>query len=106
MSEKRRRRNDRTYYVYVLTNTYTQDQYIGLTVKAAGGVFKTLRRRAQKHVQRALAEDKSWALCENIRAWGTEAFTFGFIEQIRGRKPAYQRERELIAEYQPRLNTF
>jgi hypothetical protein len=25
---------------------------------------------------------------------------------VRGRKPAYQRERELIAEYQPNLNTF
>jgi hypothetical protein len=25
---------------------------------------------------------------------------------VRGRKPAYQRERELIAEYEPTLNTF
>jgi hypothetical protein len=25
---------------------------------------------------------------------------------IRGRKPAYQRERELIAELEPTLNTF
>lgn len=106
MSQKRRRRNDRTYYVYVLTNTYTQDQYIGLTVKTTGGVFKTLRRRAQKHIQRALAENKTWALCKSIRDWGAEAFTFGIIEQIRGRKPAYQRERDLIIQHNPSLNTF
>lgn len=106
MSEKRRPRSDRTYYVYVLTNTYTQDQYIGLTVRAPGGVFKTLRRRVQKHVQRALAETKGWTLCENIRAWGPEAFTFGFVGEVRGRRAAYQIERQLIAEYQPALNTF
>jgi hypothetical protein len=28
------------------------------------------------------------------------------LEVIRGRKPAYQRERELIAELEPTLNTF
>jgi hypothetical protein len=28
------------------------------------------------------------------------------LEVVRGRKPAYQRERELIAQYQPNLNTF
>jgi hypothetical protein len=106
MSEKRRPRQDRTYYMYVITNIYTQEQYLGITVKNSGSIFKTLRRRVQKHVQRALAESKDWALCQNIRDWGSEAFTFGFVEQIRGRKPAYQRERELIAQYQPRLNTF
>ncbi len=105
MSEKRRRQ-DRTYYMYVITNIYTQEQYLGITVKNSGGIFKTLRRRAQKHVQRALAESKDWSLCQNIRDWGAEAFTFGFVEQIRGRRPAYQRERELIAQYQPQLNTF
>jgi len=25
---------------------------------------------------------------------------------VRGRKPAHQRERQLIAEYEPTLNTF
>ncbi len=32
--------------------------------------------------------------------------TYEVLEVIRGRKPAYQRERELISEYQPTLNTF
>lgn len=106
MIRNRRRRSDTTHLVYVITNSFTQDQYIGITVKNPGGVFKTLNRRIQKHVQRALAEDKSWALSECIRTWGAEAFTFGLLETVRGRKAAHQRERQLISEFQPVLNTF
>lgn len=106
MVRTRKRRSDTTHYIYVITNSYTAEQYIGITVKNPGGAFKTLRRRVQKHVQRALAEDKDWALSQNLRDWGNEAFTFGFIEQVRGRKAAHQRERQLIAQYQPALNTF
>ena len=105
MVRTRKRRNDTTHFVYVITNMYTNEQYIGITVKN-GTVFKTLKRRIQKHVQRATAENKSWALCEEIRAWGPEAFNFGFVEQIRGRKAAHQRERQLITEFNPALNTF
>lgn len=106
MMKKRRRRNDSTHYVYVLTNTYTDEQYIGITVKNPGGVFKTLRRRVQKHVQRAMTESKNWALNQAIRDWGSEAFSFGFVESVRGRAAAHSRERELIALYNPVLNTF
>jgi hypothetical protein len=102
----RKRRCDRTHLVYVITNTITGDQYVGITVQNPGGVFKTLHRRVQKHVQRALAEDRGWALSESIRAHGAAAFTFGLIDRVRGRKPAHQREREIIREHQPRLNTF
>jgi hypothetical protein len=105
MVRTRKRRSDTTHFVYVVTNTYTGDQYIGITVKN-GTVFSTLKRRIQKHVQRAMAEDKGWALSEAIRTWGSEAFTFGFIETVRGRKPAHQRERQLITQHQPTLNTF
>lgn len=106
MVRNRKRRNDTTHFVYVITNTYTNEQYIGITVKNLSTVYRTLKRRIQKHVQRAMSEDKSWALSDNIRTWGSEAFTFGFVESVRGRKAAHQRERQLIAEYQPALNTF
>jgi hypothetical protein len=33
-------------------------------------------------------------------------YTYQVIEVVRGRKNAYQRERELIDEYSPTLNTF
>ena len=35
-----------------------------------------------------------------------EAFSRSVLEVVRGRKPAHQRERQLIAEFEPNLNTF
>jgi protein involved in ribonucleotide reduction len=105
MMTKRKRRNDTTHYIYVLTNTATNEQYVGITVKNPGGVKQTLRRRVQKHVQRSLTENKNWALCEAIRKFGSEAFTYGLLETVRGRVAAHGRERELIREHSPALNT-
>ena len=102
----RKRRNDCTHLIYVINNMITGDQYIGITVKNVGGIQKTLKRRIQKHVQRAMAEDKSWILSNNIREYGAESFTYGIIESIRGRLAAHGRERELIREFNPSLNTF
>ena len=106
MMKTRKRRNDCTHLIYVINNTITGDQYIGITVKNVGGIQKTLKRRIQKHVQRAMAEDKSWELSNNIREYGAESFTYGFVESIRGRLAAHGRERELIREFNPSLNTF
>jgi hypothetical protein len=106
MMKTRKRRNDCTHLIYVINNMVTGDQYIGITVKNVGGIQKTLKRRIQKHVQRALAEDKSWALSNSIREYGAESFTYGIVESIRGRLAAHGRERELIHTYNPTLNTF
>ena len=106
MTNTRKRRNDCTHLIYVINNIVTGDQYIGITVKNVGGIQKTLHRRIQKHVQRALAEDKSWALSESIRKYGSSNFTYGFVESVRGRLAAHSRERELIREFNPKLNTF
>lgn len=106
MITKRRRRNDTTHYVYVITNQATGQQYVGVTVKNPGGVYKTLRRRIQKHVQRALSEAKGWELCESIRTWGPENFTFGLLDTVRGRKAAHSVETAYINNFRPALNTF
>lgn len=79
---------------------------MGVTVKDSGGVYKTLRRRMQKHVQRALAEAKDWALCSSIRKWGPECFTFGLLDTVRGRKAAHSIETAIINNCKPALNTF
>jgi hypothetical protein len=71
-----------------------------------GGIQKTLKRRIQKHVQRALTEDKGWSLSTSIRDYGSESFTYGFVESVRGRLAAHTRERELIRKYNSTLNTF
>lgn len=101
---KRRRRQDTKHAVYCITNTVTGQQYIGITV-CGSQVRRALKIRIQKHIRRALTENKSWALCRSIRDHGPEAHTYGLIEIVRGRKPAHARERELIRQYSPELNT-
>ena len=105
MTRTRKRRSDTTHHIYCITNTVTGEQYVGITVKNPGGVRKTLKRRIQKHVQRARSEDKSWRLCGSIREHGVGAFTYGLLETVRGRAAAHARERELINTYQPELNS-
>lgn len=105
MTRTRKRRSDTTHLIYVIVNTVTGEQYVGITVKNPGGVRKTLRRRIQKHCQRAFAENKSWSLCRSIREHGVGAFTYGLLEIVRGRADAHRRERELINTFKPELNS-
>jgi len=98
----RKKRSDRNHIIYVITNEVTGEKYIGLT---GGKTRKELRVRIQKHIRRALTEGLSWALCRSIREHGVESFTYGILEIIRGKTPAHARERDLIAKYNPALNT-
>ena len=100
----RKRRQDTKHAVYVITNIVTGQQYIGITV-CGGQVRKALKIRIQKHIRRAVTENKDWALCKSIREHDAVAHTYGLLEIIRGRKPAHARERELIAKHRPALNT-
>lgn len=100
----RKRRQDTKHVVYVITNTVTQEQYVGITV-CGQQVRRALKIRMQKHIRRALTEGKDWGLCRSIRDYGVDAFTYGVLEFVRGRKPAHARERELIREFNPALNT-
>jgi len=100
----RKRRQDSNHAVYTITNLVTGDYYIGITV-CSGGIKRALKVRFQKHVRRAVTEEKVWALCNSIREYGAEMHAVEFVEKVRGRKPAHARERELIREYAPALNT-
>ena len=103
----RQRRSDRNQVIYYITNVETGDSYIGLTALSFGGsVKRTLTRRMQKHLQRAMTETKNWSLCLSLRKHGPEAFVFGPLSTVRGKAQAHQRELELIREYDPQLNTF
>ena len=102
---KRKTRQDRKHAVYMIMNTATGDFYIGIT--ACGQKLKqAIKVRWQKHVRRALTENKDWNLCRSIRDHGPDVFEIDVLETIRGRKPAHARERELIAELGPRLNQY
>jgi hypothetical protein len=103
----RKRRTDRNQVLYYIQDVVTQETYIGLTALSfKGNVFRTLRRRMQKHMQRALTENKDWGLSRALREHGAERFVFGKLEIVRGKRPAHARETELINSLQPKLNTF
>ena len=102
---KRKARSDRNHAIYVITNVVTAEQYIGVTV-CSGNLRKALKVRIQKHVRRALTENKDWALCKSIREHGVESFTYGVVETVRDKVAAHARERELTRVYNPVLNTL
>lgn len=104
--KKRKRRTDTNHAIYVITNTKNNEQYVGLTILGKGPAKIWLRRRIQKHVQRATMEDHDWGLCRAIREHGPTAFTFGLLEIVRGKAAAHVRELEYIRAYDPVLNTF
>lgn len=102
----KKKRSDRNYVLYRIVCVDTGDEYVGLTVALGRAFLKSVKIRWQKHLSRARKEDKAWALCEFLRKNEDATYTYEVIEVVRGRKPAYQREREIIAEIQPTLNTF
>ena len=103
----RKRRTDRNQVIYYIRDTVTLEYYIGLTALCfAGNVRKTLTRRMQKHMQRAMTENKDWGLSRALRERGAERFVFGKLEVIRGKRPAHAHETELINTLKPALNTF
>ena len=103
----RKRRSDRNQVIYFIQDKVTLEYYIGLTaMEFKGNIRKTLNRRMQKHMQRALAENKNWGLSRALRERGAERFVYGVIEVVRGKRPAHARETELINTLQPALNTF
>jgi hypothetical protein len=103
----RKRRTDRNQVIYYIQDVVTLEYYIGLTALSfKGNVRKTLNRRMQKHMQRALAENKNWGLSRALRERGAERFVYGVVEVVRGKRPAHSRETELINTLQPALNTF
>ena len=104
MAKIRKARNDRNHAIYVLTCITTGEQYVGITV-AAGNVRKALKVRVQKHVRRALTEDRNWTLCNAIREHGVENFNYGLLEIVRGKLAAHRREMEIVRAHNPALNT-
>lgn len=103
--KKRKRRSDRMHIIYLLTNTVTGENYIGLTACIDRSGRETLAARWSRHVSRAFCQDKTWALCENIRKWGPDVFHREIISFVRGKAAAHQLETELKKQGCPELNT-
>jgi len=98
----RKKRNDRNYILYQLT--VDDQKYIGLTVAVGRAFLRSVKVRVQKHLSRAKVENKEWNVCKALQ--NAEVIEYEVLEVVRGRKNAYQLEREYIRYYQPNLNTF
>lgn len=99
-----KKRSDRNYVLYLLE--MNGESYVGLTVSQGRAFLRSVKVRVQKHLSRARREDKDWSLYTFLRSNEDVQVTYQVLEVVRGRKPAYQRERELIKELEPTLNTF
>lgn len=102
----RKKRSDRNHVLYKITCIDTGDSYVGLTVAQGQAFLRSVKVRWQKHVSRAKREDKDWKLCSFLRDNDDADWTYEVVEVVRGRKPAHERERELIKMMNPTLNTF
>lgn len=100
--KRRKKRTDRSYVVYELR--VGKLAYIGITAKTRSTPLKSVWDRWQKHQSRCRNEDKAWPLYAAMRKHGAEAFDYTVVEVLRGRLPAYAREREIIRERKPQLN--
>ena len=103
---KRKLRSDRNHVLYRVECVDTGDSYIGVTVAQGQAFLRSVKLRWQKHVSRAKCENKNWSFCAALRDNAECEWRYEVLEIVRGRKPAHQRERQLIAEYEPTLNTF
>ena len=103
IKNKRKPRSDRNHIIYSLS--INSREYIGVTYVERSAVKKSLTRRWQKHVRRALTENKNWKLCVAIRKYGPDAFDVIVLDVVRGKSAAHTIERELIKSRKPKLNT-
>ena len=102
----RKKRSDRNHVLYMVTCEDTGDTYVGLTVALGQAYLKSVKIRWQKHMSRARCENKDWNFCNALRVLAECDWRYQVLEVVRGRKNAHQRERELIRDLNPTLNTF
>ena len=99
----RKRRNDRNNIIYQLTAP-NGDRYFGITFARAKAFKRSVKIRWEAHVRNALEYGKMNLLSLSIREHGEESFKREILEIVRGKQNAHDRERELIAVFQPELN--
>jgi len=100
----RKKRVDRTHIIYELQ--VNGASYIGVTAKTASTINKSVMARAAKHYYRAHKEAKDWLLCRALRQLTSKNDIVVLVhESLRGKQLAHTRERELIKQFNPELNT-
>lgn len=102
--KRRKTRQDCVYVIYRAVCDATGLCYVGLTRRGNTTPRKAVHLRWAKHQSRARCENRAWALYEHMREGYTE-FSHEVLETVRGRAAAYAREREIVLEQAPQLNT-
>jgi hypothetical protein len=102
---KRKKRSDRNHAIYRLINILTGDIYVGMTVCSGMTPKKAVEGRFQRHVTRALTQNKDWTLCKAIREHGAASFKVEVVKTIRGKAQAHIEERQITKEQGATLNT-
>jgi hypothetical protein len=93
----------RNHIIYLIT--VQGQEYVGITYKAKT-VLHSLQRRAHKHYYRATVEQRDWLLCKALRTLDSKhEIDIRPLEIVRGKEAAHKRERELIKEMKPVLNS-
>lgn len=107
MARTRRRRSDRNFIIYQLTHLKSGQIYIGISAVLGRAVKYTLQRRFNKHVSKALCAGKKWRLHRVMRKHPEpEHWDQQVLEVVRGKKATFRRERDLIKQHAPSLNSF
>jgi hypothetical protein len=101
----RKKRSDRNHIIYKLTNTVTNESYIGVTAVTGRAYLKSLRSRWIRHIYKANVGMAEYPISVSIRTHGEESFTREILQIVRGKKNAFQTESQLINEHKPALNT-
>ena len=82
------------------------DRYIGVTAKTCDTISKSVFSRLAKHWYRAHSEGLDWLLCQALRSLPSrEAVEVVIHELVQGKTEAHRRERALIHQLTPNLNT-
>ena len=100
----RKKRSDRNHIIYKITNTVTNETYIGVTVVTGRAYLKSLHNRWIRHIYKAMVLNANFTISESIRTYGKDSFKHEILTLVRGKKNAFQTEAQLINEHKPALN--
>ena len=108
-TRRRKARSDRYHVLYCLTAP-NEEFYVGVTyargdTRSARARLNSVHERFVTHCRNAVVYRHTTHLAAAIRRWGAEAFRLEVLEVVRGKQPAHDRERALIAALEPTLNT-
>jgi predicted GIY-YIG superfamily endonuclease len=104
----RKKRTDRNHIIYLITNTFNGNEYIGITASTGRAFLRSAKVRLQKHFSRARRENWDWKLYMDMVNYIDDlelVYEVSVLDVVRGKESAHIREMELVKKHKPALNT-